>query len=242
MAHEYRVKIGEKLVRLVENDNGSWEADGGLDPLGFTYDPDVPPEGRVFQLEYLVGHGASSELEADDLAHQFSYLKNKDENYLKLIYPIILRNIRSGKIKPEQVTLGELENILIALSSSPASPAGQKILPKLIDQNIISVLGLDNLAFAEKKEILDTFTQTVMQAVFLREASKMPQAKRQEFLKILEGKNEEAIGAFLKANCTDLDKVLTEEALKFKYYILNHSQKVDKKIEMGKIVQASGTS
>lgn len=226
---QYFVKTELKQIKLWQNDQGDWQADGGLDALGFTYDPDLPEENRVYELEYLVAHGDTPEIKANDLAKQFAFLKDKDASYAQLIFPIILKNIRENKIKPKSVTLPELENILIALSSQ------KQDLPKLIDQNIIEVLGLDDLPYLEKKEMLDTFTQTIMQSVFLREASKMPKETREEFLKVLETKNEEEIGEFLKHHCADLDKVVVEEALKFKFYIINHSQKVDKKITLEKM-------
>ncbi|MCL5795790.1 MAG: hypothetical protein M1338_05560, partial [Patescibacteria group bacterium] len=78
--------------------------------------------------------------------------------------------------------------------------------------------------------------------VFLRAAAKMPKERREEFIKVLEKNNEEQIGAFLKANCSNLDQLVTEESLKFKHFLINRSRDVDNKITLQKMTAATSSS
>ncbi|MCL5794916.1 MAG: hypothetical protein M1338_00960, partial [Patescibacteria group bacterium] len=198
---EYFVKIGNKEVKLWQDDAGNWQADGGLDPAGFTYDPDLPEEQRVYELDYLIAHGNGTEMRAQDLIKQFAYLKSTSpETYYPQLNSLA-QKISAGLVNPDETNLADLEKTLLpsAPATTPTPPPPTTSQSKIIDQDILQVLGLSHLDYNEKKELVEQFSTTIFQAVFLRAAAKMPKERREEFIKVLEKNNEEQIGAFLKA-------------------------------------------
>lgn len=110
---------------------------------------------------------------------------------------------------------------------------------KLIDQNIFEELGLDNLSEEEKVNLLQNFQETVMQAVLLRIAVKLPKEKIDQLNKLVEKENEEGIGAFLQNNSDNLDALVDEESLRFKQALIARIQKVDDDLQKGAVQPAT---
>lgn len=106
---------------------------------------------------------------------------------------------------------------------------------KLINQNILVELGLNNLSQQEADEIMEVFHQTVFQAVILRIADQLNADGRAELEAVLAASNDEILGVFLKKRVENLDILVTEECLKFKQMMIGKARETDKKIQYQKI-------
>ena len=86
-----------------------------------------------------------------------------------------------------------------------------------IEKNIIEILGLENLPREEAEEILIRAGTVIYENVLLRVMETMTEKDQDDFEKILdaEGKPEE-IFSFLKERVKDFEKIVKEEAEKFK--------------------------
>ena len=86
-----------------------------------------------------------------------------------------------------------------------------------IEKNIIEILGLENLPREEAEEILIRTGAVIYENVLLRVMETMTEKDQDDFEKILdaEGKPEE-IFSFLKERVKDFEKIVKEEAEKFK--------------------------
>ncbi|MFA6524485.1 MAG: DUF5663 domain-containing protein [Candidatus Paceibacterota bacterium] len=86
-----------------------------------------------------------------------------------------------------------------------------------IEKNIIEILDLDNLPREEAEEILIRTGAVIYQNVLMRVMETMSEKDQDDFEKILdnEGKPEE-IFSFLKDKVKDFEKIVKEEAEKFK--------------------------
>lgn len=239
MTKTYSIDVQGKIVKLWQADDGSWGADAGIDPAGFTYDPNVPEANRVYELDYLVAHGVTAKDQAQDLTKQFLFLKSSAEGNNQFSQTIE-QKITDGSINAQNVPLASLEEIYHS-ANQPVVPDAPLAVgnQKLIEQNILEVLGLKNLPFAEKKEMVELFSQTIFQAIILRIAARIPQEKRTILLNLMEQRDEEAVGAFLKDNCASLSEIALEESLKFKRFLINKSEEVDNKLQMAKIQEAA---
>lgn len=233
MAKQYLVKFRDKNIKLWQNDDGSWAADGGLNPAGFTFDPDIPEEQRVYELDYLIAHGSTGQEQARDLLKQTNFLltQNPLAEETKQNLELLAEKITAGSIDPRNVTIAELEKLLISQKQTSAHLAEQK----LIEQDILAVLGLTGLPPAEKKELIEQFSQTIMQSIILRITKELSPDQKEEFMAILAAGNQEKIGQFLPASVPNLNQIATEESLKFKHFLINRSQEVDKKIQLQKM-------
>lgn len=101
---------------------------------------------------------------------------------------------------------------------------------KLIDQDIFEAIGLDNLSGEEKNNLLQSFSETIFQAVMMRVAVKLMGTDREEFERLIQEGQEEKIGEFLSRKVTDIESIATEETLRFKQMLIDRSKQIDEKL------------
>ena len=86
-----------------------------------------------------------------------------------------------------------------------------------IKNNIIEVLNIENLPEKDQEEIITQIGSVIYQNVLMRVMETMPNSKQDEFEKLLDANAEgEEIFDFLKNSVKDFEKIVVEEALKFK--------------------------
>jgi len=86
-----------------------------------------------------------------------------------------------------------------------------------IQKNIKSVLEIENLPAEEQEEIILRVGGIIYQNVLMRVMEIMTDEDQDEFEKLLDKNAQpEEIFSFLKANVHDFEKIIEEEALKFK--------------------------
>jgi len=86
-----------------------------------------------------------------------------------------------------------------------------------IEKNIIEILDLDNLPKEEREEILIRIGAVIYQNVLMRAMKTMTEKDQDDFEKILDSEgNPEEIFNFLKNRVKDFEKIIIEEAEKFK--------------------------
>lgn len=86
-----------------------------------------------------------------------------------------------------------------------------------IQKNIISALELENLPPEERQEIILRVGALIYQNVLMRVMEIMTEKDQDEFEKLLDkNANPEDIFAFLKERVKDFEKIIDEEAVKFK--------------------------
>lgn len=86
-----------------------------------------------------------------------------------------------------------------------------------IQKNIESVLELDNLPVEEQQEIMLRIGAIIYQNVLMRVMETMTDGDQNEFEKLLDNNAKpEEIFSFLKNKVQDFEKIINEEATKFK--------------------------
>ena len=86
-----------------------------------------------------------------------------------------------------------------------------------IKNNIIKTLNLDNLPESEKEDIIIRIGSLIYQNVLMRILETMPDEKQDEFEKLLdENSGPEKVFEFLNTNVENFEKIVTEEAEKFR--------------------------
>src|SRR3989344_6041480 len=86
-----------------------------------------------------------------------------------------------------------------------------------IQKNIESALELENLSPEERQEIILRVGAIIYQNVLMRVMEVMKEEDQDEFEKLLDkNAGPEDIFVFLKDNVKDFEKIIEEEALKFK--------------------------
>lgn len=86
-----------------------------------------------------------------------------------------------------------------------------------IKNNIISSLNLDNLPEKEQEEIIIRIGSIIYQNVLIRVMETTADKEQDEFEKLLDNNAKpEEIFSFLKNNVKDFEKIVNEEAEKFK--------------------------
>lgn len=98
-------------------------------------------------------------------------------------------------------------------------------IQKLIEGNIIDLLGLQSLPEKEKTELLTQLGEVVQERVTDRTLETLSEADRETFDALLE-KNapENDINAFLHASVKDLDQIVAEEVLLLKAQMVDDAQ------------------
>lgn len=87
---------------------------------------------------------------------------------------------------------------------------------KIDDQNLIKILGIENLPDERKLELIDKASALVEKRIVLKLLNSLSDEKRKDFENLLDSENEEAIGLFLEQNAGDLPQWITEETSKIK--------------------------
>lgn len=86
-----------------------------------------------------------------------------------------------------------------------------------IQKNIVSALELENLPLEERQEIILRVGALIYQNVLMRAMETMTEKDQDKFEKILDkNAGPEEIFAFLKDKTKDFEKIIEEEANKFK--------------------------
>jgi len=98
-----------------------------------------------------------------------------------------------------------------------------------IEKNIIEVLGLENLPKEEAEEILIRTGAIIYENVLLRVMETMTEKDQDDFEKILDNKEKpEEIFSFLQNRVKDFEKIVKEEAEKFKNKTSNIMDQIGK--------------
>lgn len=86
-----------------------------------------------------------------------------------------------------------------------------------IQKNIVNALQLENLPPEEQQEIIIRIGTVIYQNVLMRVMEVMTEKDQDEFEKLLDkNANPEDIFAFLKDKIKDFEKIIDEEAIKFR--------------------------
>ena len=86
-----------------------------------------------------------------------------------------------------------------------------------IKNKIINALNIENLSEKEKEEIILRVGTLIYQNVLMRVMETMPEKDQDEFEKLLDNNAKpEEVFTFLKNNVKDFEKIINEEAEKFK--------------------------
>lgn len=104
------------------------------------------------------------------------------------------------------------------------------ISQKLIDQDIFEAMGLANLAEEEKNKLLQSFSETIFQAIMMRVAVKLLGPDREEFERMVTEGNEEKIGLFLSQKVPEIESIATQETLRFKQTLIERSKQIDQQL------------
>lgn len=108
--------------------------------------------------------------------------------------------------------------------------AASTISQKLIDQDIFEAIGLANLSEEEKNPLLQSFSETIFQAIMMRAAIKLMGPDREEFERLISEGNEEKIGLFLSEKVSDIESIATQETLRFKQTLIDRSKQIDQQL------------
>lgn len=110
--------------------------------------------------------------------------------------------------------------------TNTANTIGQK----LIDQDIFEAIGLANLSEEEKNKLLQSFSETIFQAMMMRVAVKLMGPDREEFERLVSEGKEEKIGVFLSQKVPEIESISTQETLRFKQTLIDRSKQIDAKL------------
>lgn len=85
-----------------------------------------------------------------------------------------------------------------------------------MEKGLIELLEIESLPDEEKAAILDQATEIVLGRIFLRVDDELKGDDRNEFDKLLDGKDADKIFEFLSAKIPALSQIMEEEILKYK--------------------------
>ncbi len=104
-----------------------------------------------------------------------------------------------------------------------------KNLKNLINENIISVLGLEDLPEERKASLIEKFSELAEKRIVLRLMEELPEEGHREFEEIAD-KGDEEKAEFLQKKFANLDEIIEEEALKVKKELFDESEKIEEEI------------
>ncbi len=240
----FEIDVKGHKVKLWQNKDGSWKASYSLDPMGFIFDDQDPTLKIKYELHHLIGHGENKAL---DLANQIENIKtdgNPNQENISLLSSKITELINSKEINPDFLPIEkalsiEIKKPKIKLNTIPQEEKKigkiklntikqddiliqkPEIGKKLIDQNILESLGLNDLPDYEKKDLLTSFCQSVFQAILLKIYNNLNENDKPKFEKIITSGSEESLGLFIKTQVKDIDILTTQEVLRFKKEMIN---------------------
>jgi len=87
----------------------------------------------------------------------------------------------------------------------------------LVEKDILTLMGLNNLSDEEKTDILGKLVDTLNQKIIFRLVLDLTGSNREEFERLLSKKaNPEEIALFLQNKVPNIDDIITEEVISFK--------------------------
>ena len=96
-----------------------------------------------------------------------------------------------------------------------------------LQENIIKLLGLENLPEDQKQKLLNQMSGVVQSRITRRLDAVLSDEQKNQFNKLTEsGANDEQIGDFLKKSVPDFDDIATKEIIKFKEEMAQEAQTV----------------
>jgi hypothetical protein len=97
----------------------------------------------------------------------------------------------------------------------------------VLQENIIKLLGLENLPEDQKQKLLEQMSGVVQSRITRRVDAIFSAEQKDQFNKLTEsGANDEQIGNFLKITVPNFDNIATEEIIKFKEEMAQEAQTV----------------
>lgn len=95
------------------------------------------------------------------------------------------------------------------------------------DQNIISILGIQNLPDERKINIVGKVSELVQKRLLARILESLAPHLKEEFLVLLENQNQDVMNNFLDAEVPNLSEMVTEEGGKVKAELQQWSESLD---------------
>jgi hypothetical protein len=92
----------------------------------------------------------------------------------------------------------------------------------ILKQNIIKVLGLEDLPEKRKLALIEKMTEIIQKRLLIRITEELKEEDKDEFIKISETKDEKALSDFLQTKIPNLDKIILEEIIKFKQELIKN--------------------
>jgi len=100
--------------------------------------------------------------------------------------------------------------------------------PQIIEKDIISLLGLENLPEEEKTVLLAKMTEIVTSRITLRVLDILEEADKKKFdVLIKKNASPEEVNKFLTSKLKNLDAIQTAEILKFKQEITEDAERIN---------------
>jgi hypothetical protein len=87
---------------------------------------------------------------------------------------------------------------------------------KLLNENMIKILGIENLPEEQKADLIAKANELVQTRVLTRVFESLPKDKQEGLSSLIESGDEISITNFINHNCPDFQKWMTEEVLKIK--------------------------
>lgn len=100
----------------------------------------------------------------------------------------------------------------------------------LIEKFIVDEIIPENMSSEDKKEILESFCETIFLASIITAAKTLNQDDRNKLEEIVESANQKTIANFIMDKVPNFDDILTNEALKFKQSLLERFKKTKEEL------------
>lgn len=86
----------------------------------------------------------------------------------------------------------------------------------ILSENIIKVLGIEDLADDKKVALLEKMTELIQKRITLRVLEKMTKEQQEEFGRLVEANNSEKAAEFMAVVIPNMPEIMEEEIVKFK--------------------------
>lgn len=103
----------------------------------------------------------------------------------------------------------------------------QELTDKLIELDVFEAIGLKDLPQEDKMKLLETFSETVFQAIVLRISTMLMGPDLDRYQKMLEEGEEEELGKFLSEKIPNIESIAIEESIRFKKALIERAQELD---------------
>lgn len=84
------------------------------------------------------------------------------------------------------------------------------------NENIIALLGIRNLPDEKKIQIVEKVSELVQKRLFARVLESLDSGKKEVFMALLSGSNQEGLSQFLESNVSEFPAWIEEEVVKLK--------------------------